>query len=157
MQACISVTNRVPTIFVSDIDSYLSQECLLSLTQDFIRGKKSYDFLKLSKKAAVFGHIFQILIIFKILFVALKGHIDGTKLSLKWFLSSTNYLVTMIFFWFFPLFWALNLENSYLRNVLSEGQIFSGYQLKVCMMSKCDMNQKFLSTPLCDLCRLHQK
>ena len=108
--------------------------------------KTCHEFLKLVKNGQIFDHIFQILKFFKNLFVASKGHIDDTKLLLKWFLSWGKYIVTRNFFRFSPCFWALNFENSYLWNVVRMGQLFLGNQLLVYISSKCAMNEKILLT-----------
>ena len=112
----------------------------------FIGRKTCHEFLKLVKNGRIFDHIFQILKFFKNLFVASKGHVDDTKLLLKWFLSWGKYMVTRIFFRFSPCFWALNFENSFLRNVVRMGQFFFGNQSLVYISSKCDMNEKILLT-----------
>ena len=149
LQTYILVTNWVPEFFIPDYESYLSQRCLYPFPQNFIHGEKRYDTLKSVKKIYNFDHIVQSLKFFKILFVASKGHMDGTKLSLKWFLSSTKYMVTRIIFQLFTLFLALNLKNSFLWNEMSKCQIFFGHQVLVYIASKWAINQKILATPVC--------
>jgi len=53
---------------------------MCTFTQNLNGGKKSYEFLKFAKNGRIFGHIFQILIFFKICFVTLNGQKDDTKL-----------------------------------------------------------------------------
>ena len=143
------MTHWVPDFFIADFESYLSQDCLFAFWQNFIHSKKSYEFLKLVKKSYNFGHIFQSLKFFKFLFVPSKGHMDDTKLLLKWFLSSTKYMVTRVVFQFFTIFLTLNLKNSFLCNAQRKCQIFFGHQVLVHIASKWAINQKILATPVC--------
>ena len=73
----------MPELFFSNLEFYCPKGYVYALRKNLRGGKKRYDFLKFVKNYRILGHIFQILKFFKILFVASKGHIDDSKISLK--------------------------------------------------------------------------